>query len=273
MSNNEPTILFTNDDGIDSPGLWSSVRAFEGLGHRLVSAPAKQQSGTGRSVVAGLSGSIIHLPTPAGETWQAYSVDGTPAQTVQYGLKELTKERPSLVVSGINYGDNSGNGVTISGTVGAAIEAAATGIPALAVSQETTKEDHESYSTEVDFSVAAHFARFFGKWLLENKAPHDIDFLKIDIPINATLETPWRVTRHSKHRTYWPTFPERKSPEEPGRMGYEKNVDAAATELNSDVRTLLHEGIISVTPMSIDMTARTNLDDLRHLFTQNGEKP
>ena len=66
MSNNEPTILFTNDDGIDSPGLWASVNAFEGLGHRLISAPTKQQSGTGRSVVAGHSGRILGR-----EIWQA----------------------------------------------------------------------------------------------------------------------------------------------------------------------------------------------------------
>jgi 5'-nucleotidase len=259
MSNERPIILFTNDDGIQSPGLWAAVRAFQGLGDLLVVAPREQQSGMGRSMPVTSEGRIYAYETTEPNV-TAYAVDGTPAQSVQHGVLELAPRLPSLVVSGINYGDNLGNGVTISGTVGAAIEAASLGIRAIALSQQTPKDLHLSYSEEIDFSIPAHFARLFGKWLLENEAiPDDIDLLKVDVPLGATIDTEWKVTRLSRRRVYWPTRPERASIKDIGRMGYEYATDASVAEPDSDVYTMLHEKLVSVTPMSLDMTSRTDL--------------
>ena len=109
---------------------------------------------------------------------------------------------PDLVVSGINYGENLGTGITASGTVGAALEAAALGIPALAVSLQTHPDDYYSYSREVNFSPARHFTTLFARILLDRRLPLDVDLLKIDIPDGATLETPWEMTRLSRHRYY-----------------------------------------------------------------------
>ncbi len=92
-----------------------------------------------------------------GQAWTVYSVGGSPAQTVLYGILDVMKRKPDLVVSGINYGENVATGVTISGTVGAALEGAALGIPSLAVSLEAAPEFHLSYSDEVSFLVAAEF--------------------------------------------------------------------------------------------------------------------
>src|SRR5262249_21934194 len=148
----------------------------------------------------------------------------------------------SLVVSGINYGDNTGNGVTISGTVGAAIEAASLDIPALAMSLQMPQDLHLSYSDEVDFSAAAGFARLFGEWLMAHpKRPDDVDVLKVDVPWEATLETPWRVTRLSRRRVYWPTRPERIALSDVGRLGYHFDTDPAKAEPDSDVYALLHD--------------------------------
>src|SRR5690606_34807232 len=110
-----PLILFTNDDGIDSPGLWTVVEAFSSLGEILVCAPREQQSGTGRSLPTTSRGSIHPQQVPVnGRDFTVYAVDGTPAQSVQHAVLELADRWPSLVVSGINYGENTGNGVTIS---------------------------------------------------------------------------------------------------------------------------------------------------------------
>src|SRR6185436_942100 len=145
----------------------------------------------GRSLPVASEGRIYEEKrTFTGVEHTVYAVDGTPAQAVQHGVLELAPRLPSLVVSGINYGDNTGNGVTISGTVGAAIEAASLGIPALAMSQQTPKDLHLSYSDEVDFSAAAHFAVMFGKWLLDTEhRPDDVDILKVDVPWKATPMT------------------------------------------------------------------------------------
>jgi len=270
-NNERPLILFTNDDGIASPGLWAAVEAFYDIGDVLVVAPREQQSGTGRSMPITSEGRIheeerlIH-----GEVNRVYSVDGTPAQAVQHGVIELADRLPALVVSGINYGENCGNGVTISGTVGATLEAASLGIPALALSQQTARDLHLSYSAEVDFSAAAYFARKFGAWLIEHDTPDDVDVLKVDIPLDATPETAWKITRLSRRRVYWPTRPERVALSDVGRIGYRFNYDPAKAEPDSDVYTVLHEGLVSVSPMSLDLTSRTDPYRLTQLI--NGER-
>lgn len=274
MANERPLILFTNDDGIESPGLWAAVEAFHGLGELLVAAPKTQQSGTGRSMPLASEGRIhTEERLVRGENLTVYAVEGTPAQSVQHGVIELAPRLPSLIVSGINYGDNTGNGVTISGTVGACLEGASFGIPSLAVSQQTHHDLHLTYSTDVDFSAAAYFAAKFGKWLLSNARPDDVDLLKLDVPIGATPETPWKVTRLSRRRVYWPTRPERVALSDVGRMGYHLNADPADAEPDSDVYVLMHEKQVSVTPMSLDMSSRTDLYRLRQIITGDEAYP
>src|SRR5512143_2681600 len=181
-----PQILLTNDDGIRSPGLWAAAAALAPLGYVTVAAPEEQSSGMGRSLPSTSSG-IIRKQTLVvnGQEWTVHAVSGSPAQAVLHGALEIMPQRPDLVVSGINYGENVALGVTISGTVGAALEAAALGIPALAVSLEAAAQYHFSYSRDIDFSAAAHFAALFGRVLLEKKMPEDVRVLKIDVPSNA----------------------------------------------------------------------------------------
>lgn len=268
MSTERPIILFTNDDGILSPGLWAVANAFVDLGEILVVAPEEQQSGMGRSLPVSSRGHIYPRQMILGSTeYTVYGVHGTPAQAVQHGVLELSDRLPSLVVSGINYGENCGNGVTVSGTVGAAIEAASLGIPAIAVSQQTPKDLHLTYSKEVDFTTAAYFTRMFGEWLLDvNRRPDDVDLLKLDVPVGATFETEWRVTRLSRRRVYWPTRPERVALEDVGPLGYHLELDPSQAEPDSDVYAVLHDGVVSVTPISLDMTSRTDLYRLRQIF-------
>lgn len=268
MEHERPLILFTNDDGIDSPGLWASVRAFEDRADLLVVAPREQQSGTGRSLPITSEGRIYPVDAPGIKDCKAYAVDGTPGQSVQHGVLELADRLPSLVVSGINYGENTGNGVTISGTVGAALEGASLNIPSIAVSQQTPHDLHLTYSDEVDFSAAAYFTRLIGEWLLNTPGmPDDVDLLKIDVPWEATTETEWRITRLSRRRVFWPTRPERVTHDSIGRLGYKFDLDPSKAEPNSDVYALLCDKVVSVTPMSLDMTSRTDLFRLSQLIT------
>lgn len=269
MQQERPIILFTNDDGIESPGLWAAVHAFSDLGELLVAAPREQQSGMGRSLPIASEGRIhAQQMSINGQQTTVYAVDGTPAQTVQHGVLELAARLPSLVVSGINYGENVGNGVTISGTVGAALEAASLGIPAIAVSQQTPKDLHLTYSDEVSFSSSAYFTRLFGEWLIRNhqNRPDDVDVLKLDVPWGATPETAWRVTRLSRRRVYWPTRPERVSLADIGRLGYHFDADPSKAETDSDVYTVLHDRMVSVTPISLDMTSRTDMHRLGQIL-------
>ncbi len=267
MSENRPIILFTNDDGIESPGLWAAVEALDGLGDLLVVAPREQQSGTGRSLPVTSEGRIYERERRLnGSEITVYAVDGTPAQTVQHCVLELAPRLPSLVVSGINYGENTGNGVTISGTVGAALEAASLGIRALAVSLQTPIDLHMSYAN-VDFSAAAHFTRLFAERLLASRRlPDDVDVIKVDVPMKATPQTAWRMTRLSRRRVFWPTRPERIALGDVGKIGYELAADSSRAEPNSDVYAILQDGVVSVTPLSLDLTSRTDLFRLEQVM-------
>ncbi len=267
MRKNKPQILLTNDDGIRSPGLWAAAAALESIGYVTVVAPRQQSSGAGRSLPSTSDGIITPQELQVnGRTWTIYAVGGTPAQAVLHGALEVLPCFPDLVVSGINYGANIGSGVTISGTVGAALEAAALGIPALAISLDTHLEHHLSYSTEVDFSSAGHFAAFFGKRLLVQKMPPDVDVLKIEVPADATPETPWDITRLSQVRYYRAERPERPSWDQPTKLGYSiaDNWHEAADD--SDVHTLYIKKRVSVTPLSLDLTSRVAADELAALL-------
>jgi 5'-nucleotidase len=268
-------ILLTNDDGINSPGLWAAAEALSVLGFVHVTAPRQQYSGAGRSLPSTSDGIIKALTvTVDGIDWTVYSVGGSPAQAVQHAIIEILPQKPDLVVSGINFGENVGSGITISGTVGAALEAASQGIPSLAVSLETDPIHHysEDKHSEVDFSAAAYFTQYFAHLMLEKQMPEDVDVLKIDVPSDATPETPWVTTRLMKARYYDLTPPSRTSWEQPGLVGYHNLPDEYYTP-GTDAHTVRVARKVSVTPLSLDMTSRLDLQALECYLKDAGEMP
>lgn len=260
-------ILLTNDDGIISPGLWAAAQALSALGFVHVAAPRDQFSGAGRSVPSNADCRIAVKEVMVNEQpWKVHSVGGSPAQVVQHAVLEILPQPPDLVVSGINYGENIGTGVSMSGTVGAALEAAAFGIPALAVSLETEPQHYYSHSLEVDFAVAAQFTVHFARLLLERRMPFDIDVLKVDVPAEAALDTPWEVTRLTRRPYYLTSKPSRSSWDEPGRINYRRADDHENDRPDTDAHVLNVKRAVSVTPLSLDMTSRVDLSELERLL-------
>jgi len=262
-SNNRPLILVTNDDGIGSPGLRAAVRAALRLGEVLVAAPSGQQTGAGRGMPG--NGPLLLEPVPLvldGRPIRAYAIPGTPAQTVMYGALVLAERPVDLVISGINYGENLGVEITASGTVGAALEAAAMGIPALAISRETHKRFHFNPEEGMDFAAAQHFAELFGRMLLARKMPPDVDALKVDVPEDAGAETPWRVTRVSRQRYYYPLPPENPDLSKPVYIDYGVRLYMDTLERDSDIWALAVDRVVSVAPISLDLTSRVALDQV-----------
>ncbi|MEN8171325.1 MAG: 5'/3'-nucleotidase SurE [Chloroflexota bacterium] len=269
MNTNQVQILLTNDDGIQSPGLWAAAETLDPLGYITVAAPREQSSGAGRSLPMTSDGIIqlenVHVN---GRSWPVHAVGGTPAQAVQHGALEIMPQKPNLVVSGINYGENLGVGITVSGTVGAVMEGAALGIPGLAVSLETEQKHHYSYSTEVDFSAAAYFTAYFAERLLKYGLIPDVDLIKVDIPANATPDTPWEITGLSRARFYEAILPERESWEEPGIMGYRITDAWRNAEQDSDVYAVRVKKVVAVTAISLDMTSRAAFKEIEDLLRE-----
>ena len=260
MKNKKPHILLTNDDGIRSPGLWAAAAALSKLGFVTVAAPRDQASGMGRSLPSTSDGIIREEKVQVnGQEWTAYSVGGSPAQSVLHAVLEIMPEQPDLVVSGINYGENVGLGVTISGTVGAALEGAGLGYPALAVSLETDQSYHLSYSDEMDFAPAAHFTEYFARILLERKSFAEVDVLKVDVPSHAKIDSAWEVTRLARQRYYEPIKPVRSSWDLPANVGYREAGELENEGHDTDVYVMRRKRLVSVTPLSLDLTARVDL--------------
>jgi 5'-nucleotidase len=259
--NRRPNILLTNDDGIRSPGLWAAASTLSRLGFVTVAAPRDQSSGMGRSLPNTSDGIIREEQVQVnGQTWTAYAVGGSPAQAVLHAVLEIMPEKPDLVVSGINYGENVGLGVTVSGTVGAALEGASLGIPSMAISLETHPQYHLSYSEEMDFGPAAHFAEHFARLLLAGRLA-EVDVLKVEIPSDATPDTPWELTRLSRQRYYQPVKPERASWDQPATVGYREAGRLDDEPHDTDVYVLRRRRRVAVTPLSLDLTARVDLDE------------
>jgi 5'-nucleotidase len=205
-----------------------------------------------------------------GVDWPVYAVGGTPAQAVQHAILEIIQGgQPDLIVAGINYGTNLGPGVTVSGTVGAAIEGATHGIPAMAVSLETHQRYHLSHSNEIDFSASAHFTALIAKQYLQGGLPEDVRILKLEVPDNATKETPWEITRLSTERFYIALPPERDSWDVQGRPGYTYQEDFSVFPKDSDAYAVLKKRVVAVTPLTLDMTSRVDLSELDKLLRQD----
>ena len=121
-------LLCTNDDGILAYGLECLVRAADPLGEVTIVAPDREQSATSHSLT------LHHPLRPVKRGERRFQVDGTPTDCVMLAVEALMPERPDFVLSGINHGQNMGEDVLYSGTVAAAMEGLALGIPSIAIS-------------------------------------------------------------------------------------------------------------------------------------------
>jgi 5'-nucleotidase len=153
-------VLVTNDDGVSADGidaLVNALRRVDGVEVTVI-APNEDMSGTGPATTKGTL-SAVATTTKSGVA--ATAVQGYPADTVVYALQQGgMQKRPDLVVSGVNQGANLAVTTNGSGTVGAAKQAAALGIPAVAVSQDDPDGVTVDYSVGADAAVA---------WLTEHR--------------------------------------------------------------------------------------------------------
>jgi 5'-nucleotidase len=139
--------LCTNDDGVMAHGLDCLVRAAEPLGDVSVVAPDREQSAASHALT-------MHHPLRAKRRADGRTqVDGTPTDCVMLAVQALMPERPDFVFSGINHGHNMGEDVLYSGTVAAAMEGIALGIPSVAIS--FASRDHGTDVHLVDSQTGA----------------------------------------------------------------------------------------------------------------------
>ena len=268
MTDQRPLILLTNDDGIASPGLLAAAQAVCDLGELLIVAPATQQTGMGRGTPPIVNGVLRAESLRIGcEDVSVYAVNASPAQTVVLAVLGIAARPPALVIAGINHGENLGTAVTGSGTVGAALQGAEFGIPSLAVSLETDKAYHFNHAGHLHWDAAARFTRLFAQQMLAAQLPFDVDVLKVDVPADATPDTPWRITRQAR-QAYYQTLPpaERFVAGPLVDLDYRIFVDWERLEPDTDVYAFARDRVVSVTPLSQDLTSRVDFASLERLL-------
>ena len=241
-----PHILITNDDGIQAEGLRALVTALRGLGRVSVVAPHEERSAASQSLT--LRRPIFFEEVAEGE----WAVEGTPTDAMIVALHQLFPEPPDLVISGINRGDNLGDDVFYSGTVGAAMEAALNRVPSFAVSLV-----HGGGSFV--YEPAAQFARQLAERILEEGLPPGV-LLNVNVP------QPWggsvRFTRQSKKITRTALL---QGTDPRGRAYYWLNQEPSSSHVDpaSDYAAVC-AGAVSVTPLELDLTHELSLNHLSH---------
>ncbi len=164
-------ILVSNDDGIFAPGLWALVTELVNIGAVTAVAPDREQSATGTSVT--LRNPLrVRKVTPVVENVATFGVEGTPGDSVILGLEKLAPSA-NMVVSGINSGQNLGDDVLISGTVGAALQGYLRNLPSIAVSVGTIGS--------ADLKAAARLVALLAERINRRELPGDI-FLNVNLP-------------------------------------------------------------------------------------------
>lgn len=241
-------ILISNDDGVLAQGLGILAEACSTLGKVTVVAPDREQSGTSHSLT-------LHRPLRATRrTDGAYQVDGTPTDCVLLALGALMPDKPDFVISGVNHGPNMGEDVLYSGTVAAAMEGLAAGIPSVAVSFGSFDLEHlESYRSRLQ--------RLLADVLAVSEFPKET-LLNVNLPPMPAEQVKGVKVTHLGSRVFHEEIARMKDPW--GRDIYWIGGGHVTWSggADSDFQAV-RDGYISVTPLHVDMTNYRLLDEVR----------
>ncbi len=239
-------ILLCNDDGVTAEGLKALAESLAEIADIHVVAPDRERSAASHAI--SLTRPLrIRKVEP---NW--FAVDGTPTDCAFLAINHLLKnDRPDLLVSGINRGANLGDDVTYSGTVAAAMEGTLLGVPSFAVSLTRRGER--------DYAHAAAFARELALLLAKRPLPRGT-LLNVNVPPGPVRG--YAITRLGKH-SYGTEVVEKLDPR--GGRYYWIGGDEAQHENipGSDCNVTLDQGLVSITPLHLDLTQNAVIEELR----------
>ncbi len=253
-------ILLTNDDGIDSPGIAALYDALQGLGEIVPVAPLSAQSAASHGIT--FNEPLMTAEVAVNERMKGIGVEGRPADCVKLALRTLWPQqfgagvKPDLTVSGMNCGANVGIHILYSGTVGAAMESAFLGVPAIAVSL------HIGDAAKVRYARAAQIARTIIDRILDSEGglkAHEV--LNINIPRTETDDGPMPPVRVVEMNAA-PGTDSHERRESPFGQVYYWAVGSAMefthTAPDTDVEALF-ERCVTVTPLTYVLTDHAQL--------------
>ncbi|WP_293264411.1 5'/3'-nucleotidase SurE [Neptunomonas sp.] len=240
-------ILISNDDGVFAPGLVALASALSEVAEVQVVAPDRNRSGASNALT-------LTRPVDAHrhENNGFVSLNGTPTDCVHMGVSGLFGPKPDIVVSGINAGANLGDDVIYSGTVAAAMEGRALGLPPIAIS--LTSHDPQYFSTAAE--IAKNIVQKIDKLSLPARTVLNINVP--DLPLSEIKGI--HITRLG-HRAAAGKPEAVADPRGKIRYWVAGAGDAIDKEPGTDFYAIEH-GFVSITPLHIDMTLYSGMDNL-----------
>jgi 5'-nucleotidase len=249
-------ILITNDDGVRSPGLSAVAMILQAIGTPVIVAPDANRSGTGHSIVTSEPIFREDLTLPNG--LRAIGLTATPATTVNVAIRNIVMPKPDLVVAGINRGYNLGFSAYLSGTVGAAREAAMHGVPAIAASLAAAATPQDLVFAAEEVLGAARRVKQYG--LPANT------FLNVNIPpVPAGGYKGYRITSQAMLRGGQESFAEMKHPSSGRTMYWNVYKEGTTAPEGTDIWAV-ENGFVSVTPMRVGETDPAQTAALQQIF-------
>lgn len=247
-------ILVSNDDGIDSIGIQILTKYLKEIAEVTIVAPHKEQSAAGHSIT-------MQVPLRVTQNYRngeffGYAVDGTPADCVKIGIRNIMKDKPDLVVSGINHGSNTAINIIYSGTVSAAREAAIMDIPAMAISLTSHTSQNFDYAAKVAQQLALTVSE------KENDIPKGT-LLNVNVPDVPEGEIAGIILTIQGKSKWADTYEERKDPY--GRSYYWLKGDLI--EVDEDLKTdqaAVRNKYVSVTPIHFDLTDYSTYEKMKN---------
>lgn len=241
-----PTIMVTNDDGINSPGIKALQQAMRSLGQTVIVAPERDNSAVSHSLTMSRPLRIREIEE------NMFTLDGTPTDCVVVGIGKLIDRKPDLLVSGINAGPNIGDDISYSGTVSAAIEGTMYGIPSMAISL--------AGEAPFDFALAVRVATCLARRILADGLPANT-LLNVNIPEGDKFQG-FAVTRQGR-RLWENSIQETFDPW--GRKHYWIGGGTPLRDSSEDTDvSAIHSGLVSVTPIHLDLTNHQGIKHLRN---------
>lgn len=234
-----PLILVTNDDGFDAPGITALVSALRAIGDVAIAAPDGERSASGAALTLGEP----LRAKPRGDL--AWAISGTPVDCVYLAVNGLLDRRPDMLVSGINRGPNLADDVHYSGTVAGAMEGASNGLPSMAVSLAWL-------GGPADYSGAAQVAVEMAQQILQKGLPPRV-FLNVNVPNVCAIPSERRWTQLGL-REYGRSIVKSRDPR--GKPYYWIGGHLAHEPVPGSDCDAIEEGVVSITPITLDWTAR-----------------
>lgn len=244
MDKKKPLILVCNDDGIEANGVHVLIDVLVKFGDVVVVCPDSPQSGQSMAITVNAPLRVSQLEDYHGA--KMYKANGTPVDCVKLAMHTLFSRHPDLVVSGINHGSNASINVVYSGTMGAAFEGTAFGIPSIGFSLT----DH---SPDADFTPCLPFIEKIVEGVLEHGLPEGVA-LNVNIPDCEPHPTEMRLTKGCKGN-WSDEYKEYTDPH--GKKFYwltGKFINEEPENTDTDEWCLSH-GIVSVVPVTLDRTS------------------